>query len=110
MEAQRAYDEGFQLKANGRFADALVPGERSLRLREAALGAWHPVVEKSLTLVGSLYRKRGDYVRAEQYLLRALAIQQAASGGTELRSGYRARPARRPVCRQGRLRPSHEGV
>ncbi|MBA2503919.1 MAG: CHAT domain-containing protein, partial [Pyrinomonadaceae bacterium] len=54
--------------------------QRSLAIREKALGAQHPDVAVSLNNLAGLYEAKGDYARAEPLHLRALTIWEKALG------------------------------
>ena len=53
--------------------------ERSLAIREKALGADHPDVSASLNNLAELYRAKGRYADAEPLYRRSLAIEEKAS-------------------------------
>ncbi|WP_223638291.1 tetratricopeptide repeat protein [Corallococcus sp. EGB] len=77
MEALQAYEQAVTLYDEGRYAEAMAPGEHALALREAALGGSHPEVAYCLNLLGELYRLQGDFARAGVLHERALAIREA---------------------------------
>ncbi|MCY1015049.1 CHAT domain-containing tetratricopeptide repeat protein [Pyxidicoccus sp. MSG2] len=79
-EAQKASNEASRLYAAGRYADAIVKGERALELREAALGGTHLDVASSLNTLAILFKAQGMYDRAEPLFNRSLAIREAALG------------------------------
>jgi CHAT domain-containing protein/Tfp pilus assembly protein PilF len=64
----------------GRFQEAIPLTERSLSLRERALGPRHPDVAISLNNLARLYQAQGAYARAEPLYARALGIRQKALG------------------------------
>ncbi|WP_240360910.1 CHAT domain-containing tetratricopeptide repeat protein [Pyxidicoccus caerfyrddinensis] len=80
VEAQAAFDEATTLYKTGRYAEAVVQGERALSLRETVLGGTHLDVAISLNLLGILFWNQGLYDRAESLYQRALAIREAALG------------------------------
>lgn len=80
QEAQRLDDEFQTLYQTGKYAEALMRGERVIALREQALGTQHPSLASTLLLVALLYRDKGDYGKAESLLRRALAIQEKTVG------------------------------
>ncbi|MGE6758506.1 tetratricopeptide repeat protein [Corallococcus interemptor] len=76
-DALQAFEQAATLYDEGRYAEALVPGEQALALRESVLGASHPEVAYCLNLLGELYRLQGDMARAGALHERALAIREA---------------------------------
>jgi CHAT domain-containing protein/tetratricopeptide (TPR) repeat protein len=81
-EATRLNKEVESLYSGGKFQEAVPLAERSLELREKALGAMHPDVAESLNNLAALYQAQGAYARAEPFLVRALAIHEKALGAT----------------------------
>jgi tetratricopeptide (TPR) repeat protein len=64
-------------RAQGRYAEAEPLYQRSLAIREQALGAEHPDVAQSLNNLAELYRAQGRYAEAEPLYARSLAIEQS---------------------------------
>jgi len=79
-QAQAEFEAAANLKAAGRYADAIPKAERALSLRESALGATHVEVARCLGLLGELHRLKGGYAHAEQLLLRSLSILETSLG------------------------------
>ncbi|HWO20054.1 MAG TPA: tetratricopeptide repeat protein [Kofleriaceae bacterium] len=79
-EATRLDKEVESLYRGGKFQEAVPLAERSLKLREKALGPTHPLVAASLNNLGLLYQEQGAYARTEPLLVRALAIWEKALG------------------------------
>ncbi|RKH67935.1 CHAT domain-containing tetratricopeptide repeat protein [Corallococcus aberystwythensis] len=77
VEALQAFDQAVTLYEEGRYAEAVAPGERALALREAVLGGSHPDVAYCLNLLGELYRMQGDLTRSGGFHERALALREA---------------------------------
>jgi CHAT domain-containing protein len=80
VEAARLDQSVATLSGEGKLREAIPLAERSLELREKALGPRHPDVARSLHSLASLYEAQGDYARAEPLFVRALAIQEQALG------------------------------
>jgi CHAT domain-containing protein/Tfp pilus assembly protein PilF len=68
------------LHSQGKFREAIPLAERSLALREKALGAMHPLVAESLNNLARLYKEQGAFARAEPLYVRALDIREKALG------------------------------
>ncbi|MDW8469031.1 MAG: tetratricopeptide repeat-containing protein [Burkholderiales bacterium] len=64
----------------GEYARALPLLQRSLAIREKALGPEHPAVAQSLNDLAGLYRAMGEYARALPLYERSLAILEKALG------------------------------
>ena len=80
-EAARLLNQaGFYLKERGRYTDAKPLYERSLIIREKALGPEHLHVASSLNSLALLYKIEGRYAEAEPLQQRALAIYEKALG------------------------------
>ncbi len=62
------------LYSQGKFHEAMPLAERSLALREKALGATHPDIVVNLNNLANLYLALGTYARAEPLLVRALDV------------------------------------
>ncbi len=71
---------GLFLRDMGLYPSALPFIERSLAIRERALGPDHPDVAASLTNLAELHRAQGDYVRALPLFECSLAINERALG------------------------------
>ncbi len=80
LETRKAFEEVVTLYRAGRYAEAIAPCERALRLQEAALGSTHPEIVGWLDILGGLYWMQGDFDRAEPLLERALTIREAGLG------------------------------
>ncbi len=80
VEAQKAFDEGLELKKAGKYAEAVPLLERALELRESVLSGMHPQVAQCLSLLGDTHSDLADYARAEPLLTRALEIREATLG------------------------------
>ena len=77
-EAQRLNEEVARLYKQGKYDEALPLAERSLSLREKALGPDDTDVAASLNILASLYQDKGDYASAEPLFKRALHIREKA--------------------------------
>ena len=67
-------------RSQGRYAEAEPLYQRSLAIREKALGPDHPDVGTSLNNLAVLYQSQGRYAEAEPLYQRALAIREKALG------------------------------
>jgi tetratricopeptide (TPR) repeat protein len=74
----------------GNYAKAEPLYQRSLAIREKALGPEHPSTATSLNNLALLYDSMGDYAKAEPLYQRSLAIREKALGRSILR--YRHKP------------------
>jgi CHAT domain-containing protein/lipopolysaccharide biosynthesis regulator YciM len=81
-----ALDEAARLDAlvdkryvTAQFQQALAAAERSLSLREAALGRMHVAVAMSLHDLARIHRARGELAAAEPLAIRALGLREKAS-------------------------------
>ena len=63
-----------------RYTDAEPLYQRSLAIRENALGADHPAVAQSLSNLAALYYSQSRYAEAEPLVKRSLAISEKAQG------------------------------
>ncbi|MFB1481820.1 tetratricopeptide repeat protein [Corallococcus sp. RDP092CA] len=90
-DALQAYAQAATLYEEGRYAEAVAPGERALALREAVLGGSHPDVASCLNLLGEVYRLQGDLARAGVLHERALAIREAVVNDDAVKSVTAAR-------------------
>jgi CHAT domain-containing protein/tetratricopeptide (TPR) repeat protein len=79
-EADRLMQEAKEFYGQGKYEDAIRLIERSLAIREAALGAEHPDVASTLNNLAGLHLRRGDYARSESLFRRALSISEKAQG------------------------------
>jgi len=68
------------LRSQGDYAGARPLYERSLAIREKALGADHPDTAASLNNLGLLLQSQGDYAAARPLYERSLAIMEKALG------------------------------
>ena len=81
VEAARLLNQGaFYLTQRALFAAAEPQYQRSLAIREKALGPDHPDVAQSLNNLAVLYDSQGRYADAEPLYQRSLAIREAALG------------------------------
>ena len=64
----------------GQYAQAEPLYQRSLAIREKALGPDHPDVAQSLNNLAGLYDTQGQYAQAEPLYQRSLAIWEKALG------------------------------
>jgi CHAT domain-containing protein/Tfp pilus assembly protein PilF len=80
VEAQHEYDEGLRLKDDTKYTEAIPHIVRARELREVVLGPSHPDVANCLELLGSVYRRQGEFANARKLLERALALKEAALG------------------------------
>ena len=64
----------------GRYAEAEPLYQRSLAIKQKALGTEHPRVATSLNNLAMLYKKQGRYAEAEPLYRRSLSIRQKALG------------------------------
>jgi tetratricopeptide (TPR) repeat protein len=72
--------QGNALLEAGHYTEAQASLERSLAIREKALGPDHPNVAQSLHNLALLYYAQGAYDKAEPLYQRSLAIQEKAFG------------------------------
>ncbi len=72
--------QGMNLGTAGQYPEAVQALERSLSLREKALGSDHPDNALNLILLATLYSAQDKLVEIEPLYLRALAIQEKALG------------------------------
>jgi tetratricopeptide (TPR) repeat protein len=80
-DAARVLQEtGRYLNRRSRYAEAQPLLERSLAIRERALGPDHPDVARSLHDLAAIYREQARYAEAEPLHERALAIRERAFG------------------------------
>jgi tetratricopeptide (TPR) repeat protein len=76
------------LQGRARYADARQLHERALAIREAQLGADHPITAQSLDNLASVLRDQGDLAAAQRLLKRALAIREARLGADHLDTAW----------------------
>ena len=79
-ELRNAADRAAELRAQGRYQEALPFAEEALRLSEQEFGLDHPNVATSLNNLAVLYKSQGRYADAEPLHQRALAIRETALG------------------------------
>jgi len=79
-EAARLDKQAFELRRQGQYAEAIPLVQRSLNIRETALGENHPLVAQSLNNLALLYQTQGNYVAAEPLYQRSLNIRETALG------------------------------
>jgi CHAT domain-containing protein/tetratricopeptide (TPR) repeat protein len=80
QEAEKLHDQADQLNQQGNYNKALVLFERSLAIKQKALGPDHPDTAKSLNELGACYESIGDYAKALSNYEQALAIREKALG------------------------------
>jgi CHAT domain-containing protein len=80
QEADRLNELGMEQYRKAQYAQALESFQRSLAIREQALGANHPDVASSLNNLANLYHSQGQYSKAEPLYQRSLAIWEQALG------------------------------
>ena len=71
---------GLALQNAARYAEAVPLYQRSLAIREKALGPEHPDTAQSLNNLAGLYYSQGKYAEAEPLHKRSLAIREKALG------------------------------
>lgn len=79
-QARKFFIEYARLRGEARFAEARVPLERALEIREKVLGPDDLLVAETLGTLASAYESTGDYASAEPLKLRALRIMEKALG------------------------------
>ena len=72
---------GMMLMKLGKYDEALEEHEKALALWERSLGPDHPRAGEALNNIGEVFRVEHMFVRAEQYYLRVLALDE--KGGDE---------------------------
>jgi CHAT domain-containing protein/Tfp pilus assembly protein PilF len=80
VEARSLRAESVALYDQGKYAQAVAPGERAVATFEALYGADHPEIVPALLSLGEAHWKSAAYPKAEAVLLRALAIAEKALG------------------------------
>ena len=80
FEANDLNRQVIQLYNQGRYSEAIPLAQRTLTIREKALGPDHPDVAVALNNLAELYRVQGRYADAEPLYKRALAIREKALG------------------------------
>ena len=84
-EAARLLNEAaYYSYERGQYADAEPLYQRSLAIREKALGPDHPEVARSLNNLALLYKEQGKYPETEPLYRRSLAIREKALGPDHL--------------------------
>jgi CHAT domain-containing protein/Tfp pilus assembly protein PilF len=79
-EARKLYKKASDLRAAGKYDEALSSFERALEIRESRLGPDHPDVSQVISGLAVLHHYKGDYVKAEPLHRRALAIREKSLG------------------------------
>jgi CHAT domain-containing protein/Tfp pilus assembly protein PilF len=79
-QARKLFLEYARLRGEARFAEARVPLERALEIREKVLGPDDLLVAETLGTLATAYQSTGDYASAEPLKLRALRIMEKALG------------------------------
>jgi CHAT domain-containing protein/Tfp pilus assembly protein PilF len=79
-QARKFFLEYTRLTREARFAEARVPLERALEIREKVLGPDDMLVAETLGFLATTYMSTGDYASAEPLKLRALRIMEKALG------------------------------
>jgi tetratricopeptide (TPR) repeat protein len=79
-EAKALYDRVIDLYRAGKFSEAIPLAQRTLELREKALGADHPDVGTTLNSLAVLYQSQGRYAEAELLYKRSLVMAEKALG------------------------------
>jgi CHAT domain-containing protein/Tfp pilus assembly protein PilF len=79
-QARKFFLEYVRLRGEARFAEARVPLERALEIREKVLGPDDLLVAETLGALASAFEAAGDYASAEPLRLRALRIMEKALG------------------------------
>jgi CHAT domain-containing protein/Tfp pilus assembly protein PilF len=79
-QARKFFLEYTRLRGEARFAEARVPLERALEIREKVLGPDDLLVAETLGFLAATYQTTGDYASAEPLKLRALRIMEKALG------------------------------
>jgi tetratricopeptide (TPR) repeat protein len=79
-EADRLDKQVEKLYRERKFGEAIPLAERTLDIREKALGAMHPDVAESLSNLAQLYQSQGAHAKAEPLYVRALDIREKALG------------------------------
>ncbi|HEU4389880.1 MAG TPA: tetratricopeptide repeat protein, partial [Blastocatellia bacterium] len=88
QEARRSQQESLALRRAGKYAEALVPGQRALEILERVKGPDDADVGSALANLGEAYRLKGDYNNAEVFHLRALEVRQKALGPDHLQVSF----------------------
>ncbi|MFL6211823.1 MAG: CHAT domain-containing tetratricopeptide repeat protein [Pyrinomonadaceae bacterium] len=79
-QARKFFMESTRLRGEARFAEARVPLERALEIREKVLGPDDLLVAETLNFLASAYEITGDYASAGPLKLRALRIFEKTLG------------------------------
>jgi CHAT domain-containing protein/Tfp pilus assembly protein PilF len=80
QEARKLYMKANDLRAAGKYDEALSHFERALAILERRLGPDHPDVSKSINGLAIIHTYKGEYSKAESLFQRALAIREKAFG------------------------------
>jgi CHAT domain-containing protein/Tfp pilus assembly protein PilF len=84
VEAERLNQQVIKLYNQGKYDEAIPLAQRSLAIREKALGTDHPNVATSLNNLALLYDSQGKYAQAEPLHQRSLAILEKVLGTDHL--------------------------
>jgi CHAT domain-containing protein len=79
-QARKFFLEYARLRGGAQFAEARVPLQRALEIRERVLGPDDLLVAETLGSMAIAYESTGDYASAEPLKLRALRIMEKALG------------------------------
>ena len=79
-QARKFFLDYARLRDEARFAEARVPLQRALEIREKVLGPDDMLVAETLVTLATTYVSTGDYASAEPLRLRALRIMEKALG------------------------------
>jgi CHAT domain-containing protein/Tfp pilus assembly protein PilF len=79
-EAERLDQQVIKLNNQGKYDEVIPLTQRSLAIREKALGTDHPSVATSLNNLASFYEIQGKYAEAEPLHQRSLAIREKVLG------------------------------
>lgn len=83
-EALRLYNEATSLYSKAKVAEAVLPAERALAIREKVLGANHRDVAIVLNSLGAFHTYLGDQVKAVEFYQRAVGILEKTQGPDNL--------------------------
>jgi len=80
QHAQELMDQATKLYTEGKYSEGIPFAKEAADIREKLLGGDNADTASSLEMLGRLYRRSGDFVRAEPVLRRALAMQEKVLG------------------------------
>jgi tetratricopeptide (TPR) repeat protein len=83
-EAMRLFQEARGQADEGKFDEAVLLVQRTVSLREKALGPTHLEVAQALNLLGRILQYKGEPLRGEPFLRRALVIEEQELGPDHL--------------------------